>query len=257
MRRMKQHNLFVLTTLAVIAIFGCTGSGHNPVSREAAWDRNTRQNEGCGAVIDLNDQINQNLSSADRTTAVQAKSLLLQYAKESPTCRSEIIAALIKAMDKPRLNLVTDRRSYILWSNGSAMLGELKAVEALDLLIEHLDLNDGEFGASLAHQPAVLGVRLMGNLALSKLIFALQYNSNRNIRLAAVLCLDAIREEEAMNAMKHALNSESDSCVRRLIQISIELSEINMNSKSQRSKKAKDRESGLRRQLLLAFRCDN
>ena len=61
-------------------------------------------------------------------------------------------------MNKPELNFVTDRSSYFLWRNGTAILGDLKAVESLDLLIEHLDASDGFFSASMVHQPAVLGI---------------------------------------------------------------------------------------------------
>src|SRR6185369_4616813 len=109
--------------------------------------------------------------------------------KGSPACRTETISQLIRAMDKPNLSFVMDRPSYFLWLNGAVILGDLKAVECLDLLIEHLDLNDGFFSASMVHQPAILGIEKMGTLAVPKLRVALEQHPRREIRLATALCL--------------------------------------------------------------------
>jgi len=83
-------------------------------------------------------------------------------------------------------------------------------------LIKHLDKNDGFFSASMVHQPAVLGIEKMGSLAVPKLRNALQY-PKREIRLATALCLADIGGAEALAALKDALNTETDQCVRRFI----------------------------------------
>ena len=175
----------------------------------------------CAQQRDIHNAISK-LSTDDWATSDQTRKALLQYSNESAQCRTEIINALIQAMDKPRLNFVADRPMYFLWSNGSALLGELKAVEALDLLIDHMDLNDGEFSASMSHQPAVLGLETMGNIALPRLKTALLQNSKRNIRLAAALCFFDIDGPDAKDTLKQALRSESDPCVRRFIELSFE-----------------------------------
>lgn len=200
---------------------------------------NVNQNR-CQSEFDLNEAINRHLSSEDWAQAELTRKAILDLANKSSACRTEVVGALTQAMNKPDLNFILDRRSYYLWSHGSTVLGELKAIESLDLLISHLDLNDGEFSASMSHQPAVRGVERMGILAIPKLGFALQHNKNRNIRLAAALCLADIGGEEAKTAMKSALKSETDKCVRRFIEFSFE----------------KPTEDVLQ-QRILAFRCGN
>ncbi len=176
----------------------------------------------CGSDIDPSQAISQSLSSEDWAENEQTAKTLLLYANKSTDCRTAIINQLIEAMDKPNPNFLADQRTYHLWSTGAALLGELKAVEALDLLINHLDLNDGHFSASGVHQPAVFGIRKMGSLAVPKLEEALSHNANRNIRLAAAWCLSDIGGKDAKHSLKHALESESDPCVRRLITLLLE-----------------------------------
>lgn len=236
--------------LGVFALLACHPLLSKPVSEESRSVIDSSISAACSSEIDLSIAVKK-LSSGDWAEADQTRKLLLHYSRQSLGCRKEIIDALIQAMNKPPLNFVYDQRSYFLWSNGSAILGELKAVDALDLLIDHLDLNDGEFSASMTHQPAVLGVKEMGVLAIPKLTLALRNNSNRNIRLAAALCLNVIGGRSAMQSLKRALNSESDQCVRRFIQISLEV------LKNKHRQASASKELDLPRQLLMAFKCDN
>jgi len=155
-------------------------------------------------------------------------------------------------MNKQELNFMTDRASYFLWRNGAAILGDLKAVESLDLLIEHLDLNDGFFSASMVHQPAILGIERMGKLAVPKLRGALKHHPKREIRLATALCLADIGGTEAQAALKDALNTETDECVRRFITLSLpNPTEVRSNPHLSTN------EGEILRQRLLAFRCGN
>src|SRR5437870_3688031 len=147
---------------------------------------------------------------------------LIEASNQSLVCRKAIIGGLMHAMDKPEINFFSDESSYYLWSNGSAILGQLKATEALDLLISHLDLSDGLFSASMVHRPAIHGVEAMGSLAVPKLVVALKENPNRNIRLAAALCLADIAGAQADAALLAALKSEKDECVRRFIELCFE-----------------------------------
>lgn len=121
----------------------------------------------------------------------------------------------------------------------------------------HLDLNDGEFSASMNHQPAVLGVVAMGSAALPKLTVALKENQNRDIRLAAALCLNQIDGATVLPTMKEALRSEPDACVRRFLEISVKLLELEEEGQSGRSTEQETAASELRRGLLTAMRCGN
>lgn len=206
----------------------------------------------CRSELDMQTALKK-LASRNTVEADLTRKTLIEYSRKSDQCRKEIIEELIQAMDKPNLNFELDRNSYYLWLQGSMLLGDLKAAEALDLLINHLDLNDGLFSASMTHQPAVVGVTKMGDIALPKLISALRGNPNRNIRLAAALCLSEIRAPSAIEAMRQALRSESDQCVTRFIQLSIEIHDL----KSETHPSESDSQwMGLSQRRLIALKCE-
>lgn len=58
-----------------------------------------------------------------------------------------------------------------------------------------------------------------------------------------------------MEAMKQTLSSESDQCVRRFIELSIDSPTDSIKSKPRPSKPADDAE--VLRQRIMAFRCDD
>ena len=187
----------------------------------------------------------------DTPEAGQAAIKLTEVAKESPECREEIINALIEALNKA--DLQNDDSAFRLWAKGSGILGELRAVEALDLLIAHLDLNDGWFSASMVHEPVVGAMEKMGEVAVPKLAVALKHNPRKEIRLAAALCLATIGGSEALDALNSALTSETEECVRRLITLLLPTPDEKANSKHRVT--AHDGE--VLRQRILAYRCGN
>jgi len=217
----------------------------------ASVEENSIKAVPCKDNIEI--QLNVERLASDEPEATQARERLLALGKGSPDCRTETISQLLRAMDKPNLSFVMDRPSYFLWLNGAVILGNLKAVESLDLLIEHLDANDGFFSASMVHQPAVLGIEKMGRLAVPKLRNALEHHPNRDIRLATALCLADIGGSEALVALKDALNSETDECVRRFITLSLPTRTEERKSDPQLSENVGE----VLRQRLLAFRCGN
>ena len=123
----------------------------------------------------------------------------IDEARKSRECRDGVINELMRALkEADRQN---DQSAFLLWARGSGILGELKAVESLNVLIDHLDLNDGLFSASMIHQPVVPTVEKMGWVAVPKLGFALRHHPNLDIRLAAALCLLDIGGSEALAAL--------------------------------------------------------
>lgn len=76
-----------------------------------------------------------------------------------------------------------DSKAFRLLARGSGVLGELKAVETLDLLIAHLDLSDGLFRASMAHAPVLSAVTNMGEAAVPQLAVVLKTNPDKHKRL--------------------------------------------------------------------------
>jgi len=145
---------------------------------------------------------------------------LLEAAAKSRKCKKQIVSLIMKAMDKPDLDLSRDQASYYLWREGSTLLGELKATEALDLLISHIGINDGEWSVTMVHQPALGGIIEMGSIAIPKLSVLLR-SPDRASRHDAVYCLSFIGGASALQALKQALPSETDSCTKRFLQVSI------------------------------------
>ena len=135
--------------------------------------------------------------------AEQAAIKLTELANESRECREEVIKALIEALNKADFQNYDS--AFHLWARGSGILGHLKAVEALDPLIAHLDLNDGLFSASMYHEPVVLAMEEMGKVAVPKLAVSLKHNPDKEIRLAAAFCLSTIGGSEALDALNSAL----------------------------------------------------
>lgn len=163
----------------------------------------------------------QEMSSAQTSSEQQSiKKLLFENGNRSTRCRKQVVAALISAMDKPNLDLVRDRPSFYLWHYGTELLGDLKAAEALDLLIKHLDLNDGT-PFPMNHHPALVGVIRMGSIALPKLNTALTQSPDRYMRRYAVFCISSIGGLSARQVLMQALPSESDRCVSEFIRASL------------------------------------
>lgn len=103
------------------------------------------------------------------------------------------------------------------------MLGDLNATEALDFLIAHLDFSSGMFSTTMSQQPALGAVTAIGESALPKLSDALRQHPDWRMRMYAVYCISGIGGPSAERALKEALTSESDSCVKPFIQASIKL----------------------------------
>lgn len=104
-------------------------------------------------------------------------------------------------MDQPALDFESNPPIYFLWREGAMLPGELKATEAIDLLISHLHLNNGYHSASRTFQPAIPGIIRMGEQAVPKLTTALEQPPNPRLRLAAVICLTSIGGPSAMKAL--------------------------------------------------------
>jgi len=152
--------------------------------------------------------------------AATARATFLQVASKSTQCKAQVVSSIMKAMDKPDLDIRRNQADYYLWREGSRLLGELKASESLDLLISHIGMNDGEWSVSMAHQPALGGIIEMGPIAIPKLSVLLK-SQDPSLRHDAVYCVSWIGGPSALRVLKQALRSETDKCIKRLIRASI------------------------------------
>jgi HEAT repeat protein len=255
---MRNKTWLILLALLSLAIVGVlTNSARNNKSSGSYLSHAAdNSNAVCQHESDIHADL-LSLSSGNEIESERIRQTLLNTSRKSSECRKQIIVALTEAMDKPNLDFRTQQSNYYLWLEGSRLLGDLKATEALDLLISHLDLNDGVFSASMNDQPAVIGVSKMGAVAVPKLDIALRQNHNRDIRLAAAYCLTEIHDQSAIKALRNALGSESDPCVARYISLSLKI--FDRESKSSNIPTVSqdlDTEINARRELLMAFLCN-
>jgi hypothetical protein len=186
------------------------------------FESGTKQYGGrtaCGGSVDIHLGIKR--LSINGSEGGQAYRSLVSAAQDSPGCRKEVINELIRAMNKPDVDLEADRPSFFLWKNGAQLLADLKAVEGLDMLIDHLKDSDGMFSASMWHQPAVGGVIGMGIIAVPKLVAALNEKPDPQLRVYTALCLVNIGGPDAMDALKRVAISDPHECVRHFIKLSI------------------------------------
>jgi hypothetical protein len=241
--------LFLLTTI----VNGAPKSNLQPVQQLMALTM--PYNAECKHESATIEMALRQLSSGNYNQIQHARNTFLNVARHSNICRNEVVHALMKVMDKPNLDFERQPSDYYLWREGSQLLGELKATEALDLLISHLDMNNGFHSASMVFQPAVLGVRLIGQAAIPKLALALQRNPQAGIRMAAAHCLTSIGGESAMNALRQAQESESNPCVANFILVSLKTFTYKSKSGISFGNKAPQANEQARQSWLLAFRC--
>ncbi len=150
----------------------------------------------------------------------QVREVLIGNAKRSSQCRQRVVKALMKAMDQPNLDLLWGKGSFDTWTYGARLLGEMKAAEAIDLLIAHLDATDG-LSPNMNHYPAVEGLITMGQIATPKLAEFLRHSPDRIKRRFGIFCIGAIGGSEARRVLEAALLSESDDCNRQFMTASI------------------------------------
>lgn len=167
--------------------------------------------QGCASENEVADAV-RTLYSGRYEDQQQAVAFLKADSDRSSSCRKQVITNLMSAMDQPSLDLTGGSPQFFLWHYGTRLLGELKATEALDLLIANFDRHDGN-GFPLNHYPALGGVIKMGEIALPKLQTVLRENPDRFARRHAVFCIALIGGRSAHQILRQALEGESDSCV--------------------------------------------
>lgn len=146
---------------------------------------------------------------------------LIGYASRSPGCRTRIIAALMRDMDKPNLNLEVPE-TFFVWHFGGELLRALRASEALDLLIRNLGATDGE-SINITHYPAVETVIGIGESSIPKLGEKLKQEEKPGIRRLAIYSIAEIGGVAAKQTLTSALPNEKDSCNSKFIQVTLRL----------------------------------
>lgn len=158
------------------------------------------------------------LQSDHEVERAQAKKGLRALARKS---RQQVVQESIKLMQEsePRLRMTTQAH-YDAWRFSAELLGELKATEALDVLIACISCNNGINGLSAYRFPAFRALIMIGPEAVPKLISVLSDNDAAT-RSRAALALGEIGGSDATKALENALVSERDQDVVMSIQIAL------------------------------------
>ncbi|HET8669351.1 MAG TPA: hypothetical protein VFM05_01635 [Candidatus Saccharimonadales bacterium] len=187
-----------------------------PVAKNAK-----RSIPACMTESDVADALRR-LANSDATAEQQAIAATLRdNASQSGECRRQAVTPLIATLDKTDRDLLLNRSSFFLWHYGSKLLAELKAVEALDLLIANFDLHDGT-PFPFDHHPAIMAAAHIGEEAIPALKSTLYGSSDDSTRRYAVFCLAEIGGKVAKQVLHERLVSESNCCVSNCIRASLE-----------------------------------
>ena len=147
---------------------------------------------------------------------------LLTKAEADYGCRVQVVQALISSMSQATNPATNQYENFFLWFHGAGLLADLKATEALDLLIANIDFTDG-FSTTISesHFPALVAIVRIGQPAIPKLQAVLSNDSESDRRKFAAFCIAYIGGDHAKMALKTALPRETDTCVKTFLQISL------------------------------------
>ena len=168
-------------------------------------------------------ELNKNLDTLKLqggTEFVKVFRSLLAKARSSPGCRTQIVQGLIKGMEQASKNVTNPYDNYFFFENGASLLAELKATEALDLLVANIDLND-KYPSGLDDFPALVAIQKIGRPAIPKLRVLLTTDSEPGRRKFAALATAYIGGPQARRALAAALPHETDPCIKNFLEVSL------------------------------------
>ena len=148
---------------------------------------------------------------------------LLTKAEADYGCRVQVVQALISSMAQATDPAANQYENFFFWLNGASLLADLKATEALDLLIANIDFTDGwSTTISERHVPALVAIVRIGQPAIPKLQILLSNDSVPHRRLFAAFAIAYIGGSQARKALTSALSGETEPCVRNFLRISLQ-----------------------------------
>jgi len=195
-----------MTTLVLILMLSGLAE-----SSPHTYTRPTRQARG-SSIKDLPRMI-EALYSKNQEDRRLTKLQILTIAKESQENRVTISHELTPLLSQRQTPTAT-------WYDVADLLGDLRATEAIGELARQLDYNDGIFGLSDSHWPAVRALIKIGNAAVPELSRALR-EGKASIKWHAAMALGSIGGSEAKRALERALEIEPDASMRELIRRSL------------------------------------
>lgn len=174
------------------------------VSAVSVWNINRRsidiqpQNPSLRSFESLNyiQSLISSLSSENEQLRIEAEKELIRFGQESSEQRSKVIQSLLHSaeaqadLNNGRCFILGSRFSY--WSSVTNVFAELRATEAIDLMIRTIHCGNGWTG-SLNEEPSFDALFKMGKVAIPQLSEALKHESNQYRKIELSHCLSLIR----------------------------------------------------------------
>jgi hypothetical protein len=158
------------------------------------------------------DRLLQDLRFGNKSERSAAKVILIEQSNKSVTARATLIKALLPSIKGPNRSVEFMRNPdlYKQWRPVVELLGTIRAVEAIDDLIECLDCNTGLFSLSPDTFPATRAIIRIGDQAIPALSRTIEEDRIKlKIYLAAV-ALSQIGGEKALAILERAARREKD-----------------------------------------------
>jgi hypothetical protein len=226
MLRSQVTNIYTIALTLSLLLLGPIGCRQNKSPANHSLAMNFFLVGGGGATVDHlqkeGDDISsleQSLWSKEPTVRTHGQTELISLAKSSPDLRSRIIQDLMKSvesedeLDGHHFVLVN---TFLFWRSATIIFADIKAVEAIDVMIKCIDSSNGLSG-NMGEPPSAYALVRMGTITIPKLSQALHNEPNSANRVRIVLSLSRIGGPEATAALRKGLRTETDKGVRYYI----------------------------------------
>jgi len=217
--------LLVMISLVILALLFSQSllrsesrAGQIPLASHQILLYDKEQKEQTDLVILL-----EKLSDSSEDVRVGTRKRIVNLGQQSKGNRQIIIAELLKRVEAPDFRYQTTTLSgSLFWVEVSKIFSAVKAVEAIDFLIDCLNCAAVHQYASNSyrHRPAVGALIVLGQPAVPKLVKTLSHPDPR-LRLYAAVCLGSIQGDAARQALTDALPNEPDLDVQAEIKRAI------------------------------------
>ena len=220
--RMKAGYFFLLAILGLASCSNTASTNTRSTPQLNAVSAQPPSPSGCLPADQVRAKLFAMSEARSQTEHNTSKEPLLNESRVSAVCRASLIDSIVKTMDLPAADFRDKAVRFNVFRAGAEVLGELKAFEALDFLVAHLDFTSGVFSTTMSRQPAMQAVVEIGESAIPKLSDVLRQHQNPSMRMYAVHCISRIGGVSAVQALKDALPSESNHCVKGFLEAAIE-----------------------------------
>jgi len=197
----KHRAALVISVVLSTVVLGLTSANPEGLTRH-------REKEPQNPPLD---KLLHDLRFGNESERSAAKAILVEQSNKSVTARATLIKALLPSIKGPNRSVEFMRNPdlYKQWRPVVELLGTIKAVEAIEDLIECLDCNTGLFLLSPDAFPATRTIIRIGDQAIPVLSRAIEDRSPLEKYLAAVALIE-IGGEKAQAIVEKAARREKD-----------------------------------------------